>query len=138
MNESLIKLICQKFRYNYSKKVVKSLNIHKTSKIGFGLRSSINDASIEEYVEVPLLTGNLESLSIGRCTYVCKDIQVIGVNGILNIGRYCSVAGRLALIIGNGFHQYERMSTYPFPLRPPLHKSNAAKNHAINGLRYCS
>jgi len=127
MNKNLIKLICQKFRYNYSKKVVKSLNIHNTSKIGFGLRSSINSASIEEHVEVSLLSGNLESLSIGRCTYVCKDIQVIGLNGILNIGRYCSIAGRLALVIGNGFHQYERMSTYPFPQRPPFSKSNDAK-----------
>lgn len=103
------------------------MNIHKTSKIGFGLRSSINSASVEEYVEVALLTGNLKSLSIGRCTYVCKDIQVIGLNGILNIGRYCSIAGKLALVIGNGFHRYKRMSTYPFPQRPPFLKSSDAK-----------
>ena len=127
MKEKLIRLISQKFGYNYSMKVVKSLNMHKTSKIGFSLNSSINSAYIEEHVEVSSFAGNLESLSIGRCTYVSNDIQVIGLNGILNIGRYCSIAGRLALITGNGFHQYERLSTYPFPLRPPFHKSNVAK-----------
>lgn len=127
MKEKLIRLISEKFGYNYSKKVVKSLNIHKTSKIKFSRNSSINNASIEEHVEVSFFEGNLESLSIGRCTYVSRDMMVYGLNGILNIGRYCSIAGRLALICGNGFHQYERISTYPFPQRSPFSKSNAAK-----------
>ena len=127
MKEKLIRVISKKLGCNYSKKVVKSLNIHKSSKIKFSPNSSINNASIEEYVEVAFFEGNLESLSIGRCTYVSRDMMVYGLNGILNIGRYCSVAGRLALICGNGFHQYERISTYPFPQRSPFNKSDVAK-----------
>jgi len=127
MKEKLIKKISEKFGYNYSKKAVKSLNIHKTSKINFKPNSSINNAFIEEHVDVSLFEGNLESLSIGRCTYVSRDMMVHGLNGILNIGRYCSIAGRLALVGGNGFHQYNRLSTFPFSQRLPFSKSNAAK-----------
>lgn len=127
MKEKLIRLISEKFGYNYSKKIVKFLNIHKTSKIKFSRDSNINNAFIEEHVEVSLFAGNLDSLLIGRCTYVSRDVQVYGLNGILNIGRYCSIAGRLALICGKGFHQYDRMSTYPFLLRSPFCKSNDTK-----------
>tara|TARA_B100001964_G_scaffold158956_1_gene174600 strand:- start:208 stop:924 length:717 start_codon:yes stop_codon:yes gene_type:complete len=127
MKEKLIRKISEKFGYNYSKKAVKSLNIHKTSKINFKPNSSINNAFIEEHVDVSLFEGNLESLSIGRCTYVSRDMMVHGLNGILNIGRYCSIAGRLALVGGNGFHQYNRLSTFPFSQRLPFSKSNAAK-----------
>ena len=128
MREKLIKLISEKFGYNYSKKVVKSLNMHKTSKINFSLISSINNASIEEHVEVSLLeVAGLESLSIGRCTYVSGTLKVYGLNGNLTIGRYCSVAGKLTLICGDGLHQYNRISTFPFRSRPPFSKNNVTK-----------
>lgn len=134
MKETLIRLINEKLGYNYSKKVVKSLNMHKTSKINFGLISSINNASIEEHVEIRLLEARLESLSIGRCTYVSGTLKVYGINGHLSIGRYCSIAGKLSLICGSGRHQYNRISTYPFLRRPPFLKSNnvAEKFHSDN------
>tara|TARA_B100000315_G_C14328194_1_gene474020 strand:+ start:20 stop:736 length:717 start_codon:yes stop_codon:yes gene_type:complete len=127
MKEKLIRLISEKFGYNYSKKVVKSSNIHKTSKINFSPDSSINNASVEEYVEISLLEARLESLSIGRCTYVSGAVKVYGLNGNLTIGRYCSIAGKLSLICGNGFHEYNRVSTYPFPFRPPFNEHNIEK-----------
>ena len=131
MKEKLIRKISEKFGYNYSKKAVKSLNIHKTSKINFKPNTSINNAFIEEHVDVSLFEGNLESLSIGRCTYVSRDMMVHGLNGILNIGRYCSIAGRLALVGGNGFHQYNRLSTFPFSQRLPLVKAMLQKHFSL-------
>jgi virginiamycin A acetyltransferase len=127
LKEKFIRTISEKFGYNYSKKVVKSSNIHKTSKINFRLNSSIKNAFIEEYVYISLFEGNLESLSIGRGTYVGRGVLTYGLNGTLNIGRYCSIAGKLTLICGSGLHQYNRISSYPFPMRPPFSKKIAIK-----------
>jgi acetyltransferase-like isoleucine patch superfamily enzyme len=131
MKRKLIKIISEKFGCNYSKKVVKSLNIHKTSKIQFGLDSSINNASIEEYVEISLFQARLESLSIGRCTYVSGVVIVSGYNGNLSIGRYCSIAGELFLLCGETFHHYNSMSTYPFAHRLPFKEKNLVKKPCI-------
>lgn len=127
MKRKLIKAIISKFKYNYSRKVLKSPNIHKTSKIYCSPSSNINKILIEEYVEIPLLTACLESLSVGRCTYVSGAVKAIGLNGNLSIGRYCSIAGKLSLICGDGYHQYNKISTYPFPFRAPFNENNIAK-----------
>jgi len=59
-------------------------------------------------------------LFIGRCTYIDNNLSIYGLNGELSIGRFCSIAGKLILIGGDGYHKKERASTYPFPLRRPF------------------
>lgn len=94
--------------------------------------SSINYANIEEYVEITLFQGFLDNFSVGRCTYIGNKLRIHGINGDLKIGRYCSIAGILSIIGGNGYHQDNRMSTYPFPLKEPF--TNHGNN--IDLLRY--
>ena len=105
--------------------VVKSLNIHKSSKIFFSKKTIINTANIEENVIVDFFKGSLNKLTIGRGSYLSGELIVYGYNGTLQIGKYCSMAGRLVLICGDSFHQTRRLSTYPFPFMPPF------KNHNI-------
>ncbi len=109
------------------KNIIKHSDIHSTSRILFTPRSKIDNAYIEEYVDIPSFDGHLKSLSIGRCTYVSGKMKIYGFNGKLKIGRYCSIAGELLLICGDGFHKMMRLSTYPFPFRPPFNGKGIEK-----------
>ena len=104
--------------------VVKSFNMHETSKIYFSKRTNIDSAIIEENVSIDSFKGNLKKLTIGKGTYLSGELVVYGYNGTLQIGKYCSLAGRLVLICGIGFHQTRRLSTYPFPFMLPFKNYN--------------
>tara|TARA_Y100000294_G_scaffold66961_1_gene63601 strand:- start:2253 stop:2972 length:720 start_codon:yes stop_codon:yes gene_type:complete len=105
---------------NYSQ-YVKNHDIDVTSKIKFGKKTFIDYANVEDYVNLEFFQGWAANLKIGRCTYA-GPIQVHGYNGDLEIGRYCSIAGRLLLICGDGFHQTDRISNYPFPFKEPFNE----------------
>lgn len=100
--------------------VIKFLNIHKSSKIFFSKKTKIDKANIEENVSIDFFKGSLKNLTIGKGSYLSGELIVYGYNGTLQIGRYCSMAGRLVLICGESFHQTKRLSTYPFPFMPPF------------------
>jgi len=112
-------------KYNIIKK---SQKISNASKIKFSKNSSINDVIIEDNVSVGEFIGSLNSLTIGTCTYISKQLQVYGYNGDLSIGKFCSIAGKLSAICGDGYHQKKRLSTYPFPFRKPFNKSVSEKD----------
>ena len=99
--------------------IVTNYNIHETSNINFGEKTLIDNAVIEDYVNLSFFQGHASNITIGRCTYA-GPIQLYGYNGDLDIGRYCSIAGRLVLICGNGFHRPDRISNYPFPFKDPF------------------
>ena len=117
----------KKSKINNYNQYIKNYDIDTTSKIEFGEKSSIEYAKVEDYVTLNFFQGHVSNLRIGRCTYA-GPIQLFGFNGDLGIGRYCSIAGRLVLICGNGFHQIDRMSNYPFPFQPPFNKHDLT-NH---------
>jgi acetyltransferase-like isoleucine patch superfamily enzyme len=105
---------------NY-KNYVKDYDIDPTSSIQFGEKTFIDYAKVEDYVNLDFFQGSAANLNIGRCTYA-GPIQLHGYNGDLDIGRYCSIAGRLLLICGDGFHRIDRISSFPFPFKEPFNE----------------
>ena len=112
------------FKFANANDVVKSFNIHKSSKIFFSRKTKIDTANIEENVSIDFFKGSLKKLTIGRGSYLSGELIVYGYNGTLQIGKYCSMAGRLVLICGESFHQSKRLSTYPFPFMSPFKNYN--------------
>lgn len=117
---NFFKVLYSFLKFANANNVIKSLNIHKSSKIFFSKKTKINTANIEENVSVDFFKGSLNKLTIGRGSYLSGELIVYGYNGTLQIGKYCSIAGRLVLICGDSFHQTRRLSTYPFPFMPPF------------------
>lgn len=94
--------------------------VHSTSRLVLRAGGRLGSVRVEEHVDVPDLTAQLKSLSIGRGTYAGDSLLVLGRQGELSIGRYCSFGSRITLICGDGHHLPARASTYPFPMRPPF------------------
>lgn len=55
-----------------------------------------------------------EQFSVGDFTYGSPDIKNYDSNTRLTIGKYCSFAARVAIIMG-GEHRMDMVTTYPFP-----------------------
>jgi len=51
---------------------------------------------------------------IGRYTYGCPEVLTYNDDSRLVIGRYCSIAARVTIILG-GNHRVDWVTTYPFP-----------------------
>jgi len=54
------------------------------------------------------------NISIGDYTYGRPAMQRFSENEILSIGKYCSIAPKVTIILG-GEHNAQWISTYPFP-----------------------
>jgi len=117
-----------KNKYIHHKKAVRDIKFGNNSLINFMKGASINEVCIEENVEINSFSGNLSYFSVGRNTYLNGNLQVYGFNGDLVIGRFCSIAGRLVVICGEGYHKSNRISTYPFPFKMPFKKKLSVKN----------
>lgn len=55
--------------------------------------------------------------SIGDFTYGTPDVEIYDSKTKLTIGKYCSFAGRVSILLG-GEHYLDRATTYPFPEIP--------------------
>lgn len=94
-------------------------DVAATSRVRCALNFRLGRARIEEHVEVAVLEGQLDALSIGRSSYA-GHLVLGGVRGRLSIGSFCSVGTRVLLLCGDGYHRSARVSTYPFPFKPPF------------------
>lgn len=63
---------------------------------------------------VPL--SEMPSGTIGEGTYGGATVYHFTVNGRLQVGRYCSFADSVEILLG-GNHRHDWVSTYPFPNR---------------------
>ena len=97
-----------------------SSKIAKSSSINFDKKSSLKKLTIGENVTIGKFNGNLEKLEVGDHSYISTELKVFGYNGELIIGKFCSIAGKLTVISGEGFHKPDRVSTFPFADRLPL------------------
>ena len=116
------------FKNARAKDVSDDFNIHKTSKINFAKQTKIKSINIEENVQIDYFKGFLDELSIKKNTYIWGELRVYGYNGTLQIGKYCSLSGRLVIMAGEGFHHSKRLSTYPFSFKSPYNKFNFKKD----------
>lgn len=121
--QSILNKLINNFKYEKIYKVLKDKNLDFNSNINFVKnKSSIIDYDIEDHILIEEFKGHLNYLGIGKNTY-SGPIHIFGYQGNLNIGRFCSIAGKLTLIIGSGFHNYKLLSTYPFYSKKPFKKS---------------
>ena len=120
---NIFRFIKNRYKYIDHKKAVKSIKLGNKSEINFLKNSLINNAEIEEYVQIGSFRGSLANLKVGRNTYIGGDLQVYGYNGDLLIGRFCSIAGRLVILCVEVYHKHKRISTYPFPFKMPFEKT---------------
>ena len=56
--------------------------------------------------------------SIGAFSYGAPHVQLWGADGRLTIGRYCSIAGSVSILLG-GEHRPDWVTTYPFNVLHP-------------------
>jgi len=55
-----------------------------------------------------------DQFSVGDFTYGTPDVRNYDGNTKLSIGRYCSFAAKVAILLG-GEHRMDMVTTYPFP-----------------------
>ena len=110
----ILNRINQYFKYEKNSKILNKNKVNITCKINFVKnKTSIKEYSLENNISIEEFKGHLDFLSVGENTY-SGPIHIYGYRGSLKIGKFCSIAGRLVLIIGDGFHNYRLLSTYPF------------------------
>lgn len=100
-------------------------DVAATSRVRCALDFRLGRVRIEEHVEVAVLEGRLDELRIGRSSYA-GHLVLGGVHGRLSIGSFCSLGTRVLLLCGDGYHRPARLSTYPFPFKPPFSDIPAA------------
>jgi len=121
--KSLIIKIINYFKFEKNYKILKKNNLDITNNINFlKNKTSIKEYNFEKNISIEEFKGHLSYLSIGRNTY-SGPMHIHGYQGSLRIGKFCSIAGKLILIIGGGFHDYKLLSTYPFFFKSPFKKS---------------
>tara|TARA_B100000945_G_C20419788_1_gene617279 strand:+ start:132 stop:842 length:711 start_codon:yes stop_codon:yes gene_type:complete len=116
------------YKYIPQKKAVLSIEISRNSEINFLKNSFVKKAVINECVQIGSFSGLLENLTVGRNTFIGSNLHVIGLNGDLVIGKFCSIAGNLLILCGEGYHINKRISTYPFPFKLPFKKKFSIKD----------
>ena len=67
---------------------------------------------------MPSFKGNLKTLIIGKYTYT-HAINILGFNGNLYIGKFCSISSNINIIGGDGYHRPDRLSTFPLQFKVP-------------------
>lgn len=83
------------------------------------LSTKLQSVCIEDFAQISLLSGSMETLEMGRCSYA-GEIMANGRRAALRIGRFCSISSEVNFICGDGFHDARRLSSYPFPFRRPF------------------
>lgn len=63
-----------------------------------------------------LLAGSRTTINVGEYTYGCPQV-IWGEESSLTIGKFCSFAGDILIILGGG-HRTDWVTTYPFPALP--------------------
>lgn len=71
------------------------------------------DAVRKNFYSRDLLAGSRTSITVGEYTYGCPEV-VWGEDASLTIGKFCSFAGDVLIILGGG-HRVDWLTTYPFP-----------------------
>jgi virginiamycin A acetyltransferase len=121
--------IKNKYKYIHHKKAAQVIELGNNSLINFVKGAYINNVYIEDNAEINSFGGKLSYMSVGRNTYLYGNLQIYGFKGKLVIGRFCSIAGPLVIICGEGYHKNNRISTYPFPFKMPFKKNMSIENY---------
>ena len=135
MNKLINKINNYLNKYEKNYKILKNKHLDNSNTINFVKnKTSINKYHLEKNISIDEFKGHLNYLSIGKNTYA-GSIYIYGYKGNLEIGKFCSIAEKLILIIGDGFHDYKLLSTYPFYFKKPFKEPFKQNKIDINNLK---